>query len=699
MAYALLTTSGVHDAAVQVHAWLSSSAPGGANLPVYDDLGATDKVYVLSGETGAGRMPMFLRVSEGRHEKAPGASGPQHHAEGIVSELSPGWDLSTHKAKCPVGRMGRRAMLQTHNGDRTGFYNLAGRKPGLTPEIVPSGFRAAQGFQWEFDGRNIISWTNVNPTQTEYANPDYINYQPTRPDNRAGQQAQCTIINPVTGKQEMFYFVRQDQQAVAISFAKFDWGNKTHYPLADAPWSLGGTSYYINGWDGDDKIYFAKMYQVGSNDFAYYSISTNTWTSLPALTITAGNFDYDYTKGGQYLRYVPASMSGFSEDCIYYLCPTWAGDVTWFRYKVTTGAWETSGGAGFPNLPWPKYQYGHQALWVDSEAGTAGSLYYAAHDNFTMNQRLWRFDFAATAWQAEDTNFNVINNGTPWSSDNSGNVFLPMHQHCGKLYLPSANANLVIQCTGNKDYIALMATWVAPATSPGPSYQIQRYSYAGYVNSVKRTDFFAVASNITPGVNKTIALTTSIANKLAVGDTFRIYNHTFNGQPDYHGGTLTPGGGELVQIMSITDATHIVVDRVTGTYNVGTDSIYVTQDGMNCVVGNDSGWFVRARGGTGGYQSDSEADVLFLAPTIQATLTGVGFDNISQISGYSLYQKYAGLNYGGGQGELYGIFVAHPNANVNDTFIVDGHPYTVFKSFLSELSKDTRLSMIGPTDA
>ncbi len=712
MANALINATGAADAYTKIVAALVATTGGGFGLTQVDDIpsgGGFDRVFDLPGESGSGHFPLKLRLTLGKEERAPGSAILPSQAEGVVSRLYATWDPVTHTGKNATGRVGRRFILQSKaSSGRYGHYLPTKRTPVLGPDSHDTRMAANQATQWEFDGRNILTHHNGNQILEDYQNST-MNFLGGRPDGRDMMQSFCTIINPTTGKQETFYFVRQDQQVTNFCFAKYDWGNQSYYPLADPLWAPGGgVGYYVTGWDGNDRLYVIRMYQAGSNDFAYYTFSTNTWTSLPNFVCTNANFDYDYIKGGQNLRHVPASMSGYSEDCFYYLCPNWAAETTWFRYKVTTGAWETSGATGFPALPLPKYQYGHQCLIVDSEAGANGSLYYSASDNFQYNVRLWRWDLASpNAWQAEDTNFNACNNATPWGSDNSGTVMLPVHHQAGKLQLPLANSNLVIQMVGNKDFVAMMATWVPPnnvqigmgQTLTGPSYQIQRTSYAGNVNPVKRTKLMVVASAISPGINVTITLQASAAGEVFQGEILKLVNMDFNGQADYHGGTWTPGGGELVEVVSITDATHVVVGRVTGTYNAPTDRVYLTQDGINAVVGNDGGMYVRLRSGTGAYQPDGEADVLFAAPTLPPALTSVGADGIGQISGLSLYQKWTGSNYGGGQGELLGLFVAHASANINETFYIDGHPYTVYQAFLGNLAPDRRLNMIGGLDA
>jgi hypothetical protein len=445
------------------------------------------------------------------------------------------------------------------------------------------------------------------------------------------QQPLCVTHAPVTGKDYVWVFGMT--AITANQWVRYDidsniWERKT------GPGSAAPNQGYLT-WDGGDFIY--AMPTTANSAFYKYQISTDSWTSLTATPVVKSGFATAANLGFSHTVYLPASVTGFSEDVIY----TWlvSTSTTIYRYNVTSNTWGPS--ITMPFTPdantfmvWDKAKYMYA---MGPNRPSPFNQWYRS--DVTVNPNAW-------------TNLGILQQA----------IFTPMGGALVNHIVSKVQGSDLIPgayfITGDADYISVVTRVGAdPVTAKYYWMHFGRYTPA------YRTTVRTLTAPAVPGLRATLNVDSSAG--YVQGESFTLWDPV-------------TGTSERVTIYDVPTGSSYRVVQLLGAFGTGTR---LGTDPSQQAISGDTAQACAPLGAKGKYKADYQSANYH---TVAAARTDLGAP-----SGRGAYvpvpiqleDPYTGLNkevLGTLKGAFYINKAAYPAPQPEDLLTVGGAQYKYF---------------------
>src|SRR5574343_199552 len=385
--------------------------------------------------------------------------------------------------------------------------------------------------------------------------------------------APCVVWDATTDT-PVFYLL-QNTATLAQQFVKCDTRTGTYTALAAPPWAASVPQGGALTWDGADTIY--ALHGNNTTEFAKYTISTNTWTSLAATPVARSSTFANPTSSGLPggLVFAPNTVTAIGENVRYAFLA--ASGTTIYRYDITSNVWRTTSGTGALTCPFT----------ITLNTGMAW-------DNM-RHLYLWAPNSAVNAWYRSDLAVapNTFTNVGTYAAA----VFNQMGYHLQEFACGRARASAVLV---TKYWFIGDADGVSIVTRINGNYY---WSYFGLYASKYRSEVMTTTGAVSAGSKVTVAVESSAG--YAGGERVLIFDPTTNKV-------------EFTYIASVPNATSVVVTRLVHNYTTGSR---LGTDPSRQIITGGSGMAVTLHDARG-FRSEP-APAYYVSPDLERIPSGV----------------------------------------------------------------------------
>jgi len=647
---------------------------------VHDTLIANNDVVMTSTGT-SGKLKLFIRLtrSSSAGNSYLSLADPHKAIDNIIVTGYSYWNASTHTGVGVYGTWG--PWVWVTKASSTGDHSVGRVSDTALPN---SSTRIAN-----WDGNNVCPFffdsyrklygftyaANAPLYSIDSAFPQYTAIIQNAAGN-VNENHPCWVFDKTTEKE---YFYCLATGTVANSWKRYDVEANTFTTLTQPPWATTNLSGGACCWDGADTIY--AIAGEGTTGFAKYTISTNSWTSLTVApanrAATFHNTNGVSTEGLSQLVYLPAAATGDTSDHI--LCFLAASGNLISRYRVTSNAWNNASALSFTNCPFT----------IDS----TNTIVYDGRNKLY----LIHFDTTGIVYVTTTTDAGFLTATPTWTSlgtvsaltegGNSGGLY---NQYVSKLR-SSADVALTV-----KYWFLGDADGVAAVTKVNDQYH---WIYIGKYLSVNAEPSGIAALGAPTAAGLGVTFTVDTTEGLGVDDYVLVWEHT-------------TGTSERLKIQTIPGPTSFTANA-NFAHNAGAT---ISADPAQVLVTGDSAHAV-APVSAYGYRTAYDADSYYLFPALSglggtdelsSLLADTKRGNIITAPYYIINPEVDGTftNYETPTRELVGtlplVYYSRQATGVNpeDTVVIRGKTYILFKPYQNKTSAGTRLHWIalGPID-
>lgn len=382
--------------------------------------------------------------------------------------------------------------------------------------------------------------------------------------------APCVVWELSTNKP--IIYVLAHTATLANQFVKIDTETGAVISLASPLWTASVPTGGALTWDGADTIY--ALHGNATTEFAKYTISTNTWTTLAVAPVARATAFANPTGSGTPLNfvYVPNSVTGIGQDVIYAALA--ASGTVIYRYDVTSDAWRSTSGTGALTCPFTITNL-TSLVWDNKK------YFFIFAPNVATNA-YYRSDLSVAP--NTFTALGVLNSATAGAY--------------GLMYQETAVGKTRGSTTlPTKYWFIGDADGVSVITRIGTSYF---WTYFGLFTSKYRTTVMKTTGAVSPGNKVTINVETSV--NYSGGERVIIYDPA-------------TASNESTLVASVPNGTSVVVNSLTNSYGIGS---LLGVDPAQQIITGGSGYGVTAFDSRG-YRSSPQTPTYAVSPDKENT--------------------------------------------------------------------------------
>lgn len=631
---------------------------------LHDTVTTRDKVLKSNGTDGKRNMTYRLTAYNEAGNPYKGVSDYHKFAANILVRGYHNWDAPTNTGLNEFGKLGPW-ILQGEQWSNTGSYCFLRFDVSPPPANGSISFHHAMGSTGNmvnhFDGRRK-AWSFSTTSQS-------LRVLDIATGEAFAATSNGSLVQNFGNRYALVYDVATDKEYIYVlnntstqidQFWRYDvdansWGRLASPNVSGTP--QGG--WVI--WNGGDFLYVL----MGGNGvgFQRYQISTNTWTVLTNAPAGRSTNLTPFNGSSTSINcvYVPASVTGFSEDVIYTMLASSGSTI--YRYDVTSNVWRSTTGTGA--LSSPTTLDNQILLLFDGQR----YLYYG--DINADDNGWYRSDLTTTP-------NTFVNIGTLMDTPRptGGAIFI---NHNTSHIRGHETAFVQYFFYGDADRVVVV-TRIGTNILNGKYY----WAYMGKYDTYYRPNVMTMTAGASAGSLVSIQVDSNAG--YVAGDSVQVWDPT-------------TGNIELTNIFDMPNGTTIRCG-ITKSYTIGSR---VGVDVSQQIITGDTGWGCTPIDAKG-YKTDNEIPAYLVEPAlgVSANLRGAPtIRNYFMPVPYHIYHPYSNLSRYETLGTLKGVFAinkgAYPKPQPEDVIFVGAQQYKYFPVRETERwGSDNRGIIIGP---